>query len=155
MIEHALRTPYGAYGARVTRVDEVICIAAFMQAIVAKLLLLGQKNRTWRHYRHALITENKWRAVRYGLDGSLIDFGKKEEIPVRFLIRELLEFVDDVVDELGSRKEVEYVQRVLQNGTSADRHGCLQSNSQARRWSSANRRIAATSCAWKYSSGCT
>ncbi len=104
-----------------TRIDEVICVAAFMQAIVAKILLLRQKNRTWRHYRLALITENKWRAVRYGLDGSLIDFGKQEEIPVRFLLRELLEFVDDVVDELGSRKEIEYVEHMMKHGTSADR----------------------------------
>jgi len=69
-----------------------------------------------------LIDENKWRAVRHGLDGHLIDLGKQQEVPARQLIRELIEwFLPDVVDELGSRKEVEYAFRILEEGTSADR----------------------------------
>ena len=104
-----------------TRVDEAVCIAALVQAIVAKLVKLRQNNQSWRTYRHHLVTENKWRAVRYGTDGQLIDFGKREEVPFRFLARELLELVDDVVDDLGSRKEVEYINTMLQDGTSADR----------------------------------
>jgi carboxylate-amine ligase len=68
-----------------------------------------------------LIQENKWRAVRYGLDGKMIDFGKQTEVPVRDLVLELLEFVDDVVDELGSRKEINHVFTILERGTSADR----------------------------------
>jgi carboxylate-amine ligase len=65
--------------------------------------------------------ENKWRALRYGLDGKLIDFGKQTEVPLRDLIYEYLQFVDDVVDELGSRKQIEYIHRILENGTGADR----------------------------------
>ena len=68
-----------------------------------------------------LIQENKWRAVRYGLDGKLIDFGKQKEVPVGDLVLELLDFVDDVVDELGSRKEIEHIHTILERGTSADR----------------------------------
>ena len=75
----------------------------------------------FRLYRRALIQENKWRAVRYGLDGKMIDFGKQTEVPARELIMELLDFVDDVVDELGSRKELNYVHHILKHGTSADR----------------------------------
>ena len=104
-----------------TTVDEAVCIAALVQAIVAKLIKLRMNNQSWRPYRHHLITENKWRAVRYGTDGQLIDFGKQEEVPFRFLAQELLELVDDVVDELGSRREVEYVEKILKDGTSADR----------------------------------
>jgi carboxylate-amine ligase len=104
-----------------SRVDEVITIAALFQAIVAKLYKLYRQNMGFRLYRRALIQENKWRAVRWGLDGKLIDFGKQKEVPVRDLILELLEFVDDVVDELGSRREIEYVHTILANGTSADR----------------------------------
>jgi len=104
-----------------SKVDEVIAIAALIQAIVAKLSKLYRQNMGFRLYRRALIQENKWRAVRWGLDGKLIDFGKQTEVPVRDLILELLEFVDDVVDELGSRKEIEYVHTILKNGTSADR----------------------------------
>ena len=66
--------------------------------------------------RRALIDENKWRAARWGLDGMLIDFGKKIEVPMRDLALELLEFVDDVLDELGSRGHVEYVHTILREG---------------------------------------
>ena len=67
------------------------------------------------------ITENKWRAVRYGINGELIDFGIEESVPFAFLAEELLDFLDDVVDELGSRNEVEYLRTILREGTSADR----------------------------------
>ena len=98
-----------------TRVDEAVCIAAIFQAIIAKLWKLRRDNLTFRVYPAALIEENKWRAVRYGLDGKLIDFGKQQELPARELIPELIEwFVDDVVDELGSRAEVEYAFEILQ-----------------------------------------
>jgi carboxylate-amine ligase len=104
-----------------SRVDEVLAIAALFQAITAKLYKLYRMNMGFRLYRRALIQENKWRAVRWGLDGKLIDFGKQIEVPARDLIYELLEFVDDVVDELGSRKELEYIHTILAHGTSADR----------------------------------
>jgi carboxylate-amine ligase len=103
-----------------TRVDDTVAIAALFQAIVAKLNTLIEKNLGFRLYRRMLIQENKWRAVRYGLDGKLIDFGKQTEVPVRDLILELLEFVDDVLDNLGSRKEVEHIHTILARGTSAD-----------------------------------
>jgi len=105
-----------------TRVEEAVCIAAIFQAIIAKLWKLRRDNLTFRVYPQELIEENKWRAVRYGLDGKLIDFGRRQELPARDLIRELLGwFLDDVVDELGSRKEVEYALRIMEEGTSADR----------------------------------
>ncbi len=105
-----------------TRVDEAVCIGAIFQAIIAKLWRLRRDNMTWREYAVGLIEENKWRAIRYGLDGRLIDFGKREEFPARDLIRELIEwFLGDVVDELGTRAEVEYAYRILAEGTSADR----------------------------------
>src|ERR1700693_6020536 len=104
-----------------TRVEEAVAIAALTQAIIVKLHRLNQGNMSWRLYRRALIEENKWRAARYGIEGKLIDFGKEEEVPMRQLISELLEFVDDVVDDLGSRGAVEYVHTILNEGTSAER----------------------------------
>src|SRR2546430_13558803 len=105
-----------------TRVEEAVCIAAILQAVVAKLWKLRRENMTLRVYPADFIEENKWRAVRYGLDGRLIDFGKGVELPARDLVRELIEwFIGDVVDELGSRKEVEYAYRILEEGSSADR----------------------------------
>jgi len=118
-------TKFGTLEIRVadlpTRVDEVVCIAALIQAIVAKLIKLRNENLSWRIYRNELLAENKWRAVRYGMDGKLIDFGKMDEVPMRFLAEELITFVDDVVDTLGNRKEVEYIREIVKNGTSADR----------------------------------
>ena len=103
-----------------TRVDDTIAIAALFQALVAKLNKLLDQNLTFRLHHKMLIEENKWRAVRYGLDGKMIDFGKGKEVPVRELIRELLEFVDDVIDDLRSRKEIRHIQTILERGTSAD-----------------------------------
>ncbi len=104
-----------------TRLEETICLAALMQAICAKLLKLRERNLGFRKYMPALIAENKWRAIRYGIDGKLIDFGKQAEVPMRDLAIELVEFVDDVVDDLGSRQAVQYVDTILAEGTSADR----------------------------------
>ena len=103
-----------------TRVDDTIAIAALFQALVAKINKLIDQNLTFRLHHKMLIEENKWRALRYGLDGKMIDFGKSREVPIRDLIRELLEFVDDVVDELGSRAEIGNIYTILERGTSAD-----------------------------------
>jgi carboxylate-amine ligase len=103
------------------RVDETICLAAIMQAVVAKLHKLIKQNLGFRIYRRALIAENKWRASRYGIHGKLIDFGKQEEVEFKKLVDELLEFIDDVVDQLGSREEIKYVYKILEMGTGADR----------------------------------
>jgi carboxylate-amine ligase len=103
-----------------TRVDDTVAIAALFQAIVAKLTKLIEKNLGFRLYRRMLIQENKWRAVRWGIDGKMIDFGKQKEVPTRDLVLELLEFVDDVVDELDSRKEIEHIHTILERRTSAE-----------------------------------
>jgi carboxylate-amine ligase len=102
-------------------VQETITIAALFQAICAKIYKLRSKNLNFMIYERALITENKWRASRYGIDGTLIDFGKETEVNTRLLIYELLDFVDDVVDELGSRHMVDQIARIFEKGTGADR----------------------------------
>lgn len=105
-----------------TRVDEAVCITALFQAIIAKLWKLRQDNITFRVYPTALIEENKWRAVRYGLDGKLLDLGKQKEVPARELIHEMIDwFLRDVIDELGTRKEVEYAYTIMDKGSGADR----------------------------------
>ncbi len=101
--------------------NETVAIAALIQAVAAKLFALYRKNLSFRVYSRSLIMENKWRAVRYGLDGKLIDFGKQKEVNTRDLIRELLFFVDDVVDDLGSREQINYINDILENGTGAAR----------------------------------
>ena len=104
-----------------TKIEEAVAIAALTQAVIVKLHRLYTGNLGFRLYRRALIEENKWRAARYGIEGKLIDFGKEAEVPMRDLAIELLEFVDDVVDDLGSRSAVQYVHTILNEGTSAER----------------------------------
>ncbi|RME83399.1 MAG: carboxylate-amine ligase [Caldilineae bacterium] len=104
-----------------TTIEEAIAIAALLQAIVAWLWDLRQRNMTFRLYRRDLIEENRWRAIRYGLDGKLIDWGKEKELPARWLLRELLRLVDPFVEELGSRRFIEPIYSILEKGSSADR----------------------------------
>ena len=104
-----------------TRVEHTVAIAALIQATAMTISRLHERNLDFRHYSRALIMENKWRAVRYGLDGKLIDFGKEIEVDTRDLIREYLRFVDDAVEELGSREEINVIYRMLEEGTGADR----------------------------------
>jgi len=120
--------PHPAYGTlefrmfdTATRVEEAVAIAALTQAIVVKLHRLYTRNQSWRIYRRALIEENKWRAARYGIEGKLIDFGREAEVPMRELMLELMELIDDVVDDLGSRSAVDYIHTILNEGTSAER----------------------------------
>jgi len=105
----------------VTRVDDVIAIAALLQALVGKLILLRKENISWRIYRRELINENKWRAVRDGIAGELIDLGKEEEVPLRFLMGEVIEMVDDVAEQLGTQEEIAHIHTILKKGASADR----------------------------------
>ena len=102
-------------------VQETIAIAALFQALCAKLYKLRSQNLNFMTYSRALINENKWRASRYGIDGSMIDFGKETEVNTRVLIYELLDFIDDVVPQLGSRHAINYVHNMLEQGTGADR----------------------------------
>lgn len=102
-------------------IDETIALAALIQAVVVKLHKLIQQNLGFRIYERALMMENKWRAARYGIHGKLIDFGKQIEVPFSALVIELLDFIDDVVDELESREEINYIFKILENGTGADR----------------------------------
>ena len=104
-----------------TTVDEAVSIAALFQAICAKLIKLRSQNLSWRQYRHMHITENKWRAVRYGIDGNMIDFGRQKSVPFAVLMDELLHILEDVTTELDTRDEVEFVRTILARGTSADR----------------------------------
>jgi carboxylate-amine ligase len=104
-----------------SRVDDTLAIAALIQAIIVRLHKLLRQNVTFRIYRRRLLDENRWRASRYGIEGKLIDFGKEREIETRSLIHEIIEFVETEVDELGSRREMNHIEKILREGTGADR----------------------------------
>ncbi len=104
-----------------SRVDDTIALAAVMQAIVAKLQKLRRQNVTFRMYPRRLIDENRWRAARYGINGKLIDFGRKCELDERDLLHEMLEFIAPEMDELGNHAEIAHVEKIMREGTGADR----------------------------------
>ncbi len=104
-----------------TRVDDTVAMAALIQAVMGKLYLLYRRNLGFREYSRELIEENKWRAVRYGMDGTLIDFGKQAQVPVRELVIELLDFVEEAAEIFQSRDDLEAIRRITREGTSADR----------------------------------
>jgi carboxylate-amine ligase len=104
-----------------SRVDDTIALAALMQTIVVKLFKLRRQNVTFRNYPRRLIDENRWRAGRYGLDGKLIDFGRKREMEERELLHEMLQFLAEEVEELGNKREIEHIERIIREGTGADR----------------------------------
>ena len=104
-----------------SRVDDTLAIAALIQAVIAKLHKLLRQNITFRVYRRRLLDENRWRASRYGIDGKLIDFGRETEVDARSLLNELLEFVSTEVNDLGTQKEMAHIERIMREGTGADR----------------------------------
>jgi carboxylate-amine ligase len=104
-----------------SRVDDTLALAALIQAIVSRLFKLFRQNTTFRIYRRRLLDENRWRASRYGIDGHMIDFGKEAEAETRSLIYELLEFIAAEATELGSEREMQHIERILREGTGADR----------------------------------
>jgi carboxylate-amine ligase len=104
-----------------TLAEDTVTIAAAAQAVSAKLAWLHRKNLTFNLHRVGMMDENKWRAARYGVKGKLIDWGKKEEVPFIHLAEELVQFCSEVVDDLGSRKELDGILRIAETGTSADR----------------------------------
>ena len=104
-----------------SRVDDTLAIAALIQAVIVKLHKLLSRNITFRVYRRRLLDENRWRASRYGIEGKLIDFGKEAEVDTRSLLNELLEFVSTEVNELGTGKEMAHIERIMREGTGADR----------------------------------
>jgi len=104
-----------------SRVDDTIALAALMQAIVFKLQKLRRDNVTFRSYPRRLIDENRWRASRYGLEGKLIDFGRRCEVDERNLLHEMLDFVSTEVEELGNQREITHIERIMREGTGADR----------------------------------
>lgn len=99
---------------------DTLAITALIQATVAWMVDLRQRNMAFRTYERLLIAENKWRAVRYGLDGKLIDWGLEQMAPVPDLIRELLTFVTPFAQRLNSEDELAHIETILQRGANAE-----------------------------------
>lgn len=104
-----------------TRVEDAVCVAAMYVSIVRMLYRIRRSNQTWRSYPLFLLSENRWRAQRYGVDGSLFDFGRGELVAFRDLVDELLVLVREDAEALGCWPEVEHARTIVARGTSANR----------------------------------
>ena len=104
-----------------TRLEDAVAIAATFQAFVAMLISLKRRNQRWRQYLPALIAENRWLAQRHGVKGKLIDFGRREAVPFRDLVEEMIGLAREEAEKLGCVAELEHIRTIAAEGTSADR----------------------------------
>jgi carboxylate-amine ligase len=104
-------------------IEDTLALAALFQALVARLDWLRSRGQSLNLYPTALLNENKWRAARYGLEGKLIDYPSRSEIATRDALHELLNFVGELADDLGSGPQMRYLRRLIDGsaGTGADR----------------------------------
>jgi len=104
-----------------TRIEDAVTIAALTQCLYRMLWRLRRQNQRFRVYPTALIDENRWRAMRYGLDQGLIDFGENQVKPMDVLVDEMIAMVEPDAEALGCRDEIEHARDIVRDGTSAHR----------------------------------
>ncbi|MHA1597823.1 MAG: carboxylate-amine ligase [Alphaproteobacteria bacterium] len=102
-----------------TRIDDAVTIAAVFVCIIHMLYRLRRDNKRWRMYANMLISENRWRAQRYGLDEGLLDFGKGKIVPSADLMDELIDLIAEDAEALGCSAEVAHIRDIVTGGTSA------------------------------------
>jgi carboxylate-amine ligase len=102
-----------------TDINDAVCLAALTMCILRRLYRLRLNNQRWRRYNRLLLNENRWRAMRYGSDEGLIDLAKGELVEFSYLLREILEEVDEDAQFFGCEREVAHARTILSRGTSA------------------------------------
>ena len=104
-----------------TLVDDAVCIAAIYRCWLRMLWRLKCSNQRWRRYSNFLISQNRWLAMRYGMERGLIDFGKRALVPYPELLEELLAMIEPDAEDFGCMVEVAHARHIVARGTSADR----------------------------------
>ena len=115
-----------------TRLDDAVTIAALYVCLCRMLYRLRRANLSWRTYPVFLLEENRWRAQRYGVQGSLFDFGKGELVPCASLLDEILTLIAEDAQALGCVAEVARARGIAAEGTSADRQLAVHTAALAR-----------------------
>ncbi|GAB4386101.1 carboxylate-amine ligase [Albidovulum sp.] len=110
------------------RLETTLSLAAMTQCLTRMLWRLQRRNQRWRLYDNFLISENRWRAQRYGIRGGLIDFGRLEVVDFPVLLDELIELVAEDAEALGCRAEIEALRSLPETGTSADRQRAVRAD---------------------------
>ncbi|MDE2447631.1 MAG: carboxylate-amine ligase [Gammaproteobacteria bacterium] len=114
-----------------TSIDDAASLAALIVSLARRLYRLKLENRSWRIYPNMLIAENRWRAMRYSVDGELLDLARGELVAFPQLVRELIALVREDAAELGCLRELEHLEAVLTHGTSAHRQIRLYEDARA------------------------
>ncbi len=104
-----------------TRIDDAVALATVFVLLLRMLYRRRRRNQRWRTYANMLVAENTWRAQRYGVDGSLMDYGKGELVPYSQLADELIEILWREAEETGTTAELQHLATIAREGTSADR----------------------------------
>ncbi len=107
----------------VTRLEDVVAITAYFQALVKMYCEQFEAGKEIPSWHRMLTTENKWLAARYGLEAPIMDLatGRRNRVPVAQLIRRTLRDVEPHARELGSERELEGIRDILARGNGADR----------------------------------
>ena len=103
-----------------TNVEDTLSIAAMYMSLLSMLYRRRVQNQRWRIYSRMLIEENVWRAQRYGISDSLIDFGKGQLVPYPQLVEEIIDLVSEDAVLLDCVEELTHARTILERGTSAD-----------------------------------
>ena len=104
-----------------TRLDDAMTVAAFYLCLLGYFFRLRRRNQRWRIYSPFLISENMWRAQRYGTEGSLIDFGRGELVQFADLVEEIIEMLAQDAIEFDVVEELRHMRTIVGEGTSAHR----------------------------------
>ena len=106
----------------VTRLDDVIALTAFCQALVKHYSERYDAGEEMPSYHRILTTENKWLAARYGIEAPVMDLatGRRNRAPIAQLVRRTLKTIEPHARELGSEAELAGVEEILRRGNGAD-----------------------------------
>lgn len=103
------------------RLEDTLTLAALTQCLTRMLWRLSKKNQRWRIYDRFLVGENRWRAQRFGASEGLIDFGRREIVPMHDLVTEMIDLIEEDAGVLGCTEAIHGAFRIVEGGTSADR----------------------------------
>jgi len=102
-----------------TRIDDAAGLAALTQSLLHWLYRLRCNHMSWRVYSRFLLEQNRWWAMRYGIDRGLVDFATAEVVPVTDLLTEIVNMVREDAVELGCVRELEQTLEIPRRGSSA------------------------------------
>ena len=120
--------PHPAFGTLELRIcdgiptmDELCAAVALSQSLVVWLSDRYDNGLQLPTHRAWTIRDNKWRAARYGLEAEIIRDEEGNVMALRRSIGDLVERLQPTAEKLGCLEDLEYINTILERGTSATR----------------------------------